>query len=456
VIDKSYKKSFLSVSILASLMLGGCGETVVRDDGVSLKQPHEKLNRDYKDWTWNVGGEASIKNGQFQLTTTYYSGMPSHIKHMQLFLDTIPNKGFNGTNDWKVSGADYLIEDGSLYQSLSDTEWKWKYLGSAATLTSGSGNDKRTLFTEKSLLAKAIQTKSINVFLEVYDKDWNGAYTTIDLLKTKVEGDISVTPNDEALYKTIRKALSRGASNRLDAIALSPDKKTAIIDTSIRGYIVLKVYDITDPTKPVYQDSISHRMFDMPLYSIDNLKALDDRRVSYKLLERTHDHNTGRYTSASTTGVVYDVVSDYKSKKVLSKKYASESKADSRSILRSRLKKEHGDALTSFRFDYSYLRNYGVLSASLNGSKVRTFDVYDLSDRANPVKLHQLFEVSVDHDVLPHLDHIGDVSYYMASYSGDENSILRYYLRDSDHKKYYVERDILTKKIIRKELASVQ
>jgi surface protein len=217
MVQTKYSKMVLGMSIVATLMLGGCGDSTLNDQALSLKQPHKKINRDVKDWTWDVGAEASVKQGDFTFTSTYYSGMPDLVKHTQLFLDTTPNKGFNGTNGWEVFGADYLIEDGGLYKSQSDSEWKWEYIGSARAITSGSGHDKHTVFTENSILAKAINTKKINAYLEVYDKDWNGAYTTIDLSNTDVlssEVVIAPQPDDSHDYNA-GEAITRKELRRL-------------------------------------------------------------------------------------------------------------------------------------------------------------------------------------------------------------------------------------------------
>ncbi len=141
-----------------------------------------------EDWTWNVGASITKNNnGTTTISTYYYDNIPSNIKNFQLFIDSIPNKGFNGSDGWEVFGADYLIENTSLYSSQSDTQWKWKYLGEVSLNNNQEAGNKRAIFIhDNTLLADAIEGDSVDMYVESYDKDWVGEYFTIPLLDIEV------------------------------------------------------------------------------------------------------------------------------------------------------------------------------------------------------------------------------------------------------------------------------
>ncbi len=199
--------AFSIFSIFIILFIGGCGGAVqeLADKGAS--QPHKKLRTAAVDWTWNVGTEAAVEEGSFHFTARMYDGMPDSVTHTQLFFD-IREGGYNGENGWEVYGADYLIEDNRLFRSLSESEWKWEYLGDVSYRIVGEGDKKRIEIAEMRYLAGATEKEQINVCMEVYDADWNGAYSTVPLENITLSAETSgeLTPLSEADMRAYVKA----------------------------------------------------------------------------------------------------------------------------------------------------------------------------------------------------------------------------------------------------------
>ena len=192
-------KSLLFSLGLAMLLTTGCGTTGNdRKAGDANMQPHpHKTNRVLKDWTWEVDATLNIDNKGADLSTYYYDNIPSKVVNFQIFIDAIPNKGFNGSDGWEVFGADYLIEDGGLFKSQSDTEWKWQYLGAINLHDNhATGSDRAISFNNSKLLANAISAKKVNIYIESYDKNWVGEYFTIPVPNVDVKRDSPVEHSD--------------------------------------------------------------------------------------------------------------------------------------------------------------------------------------------------------------------------------------------------------------------
>ena len=295
------KRKAVLLSIMTGvLLLSGCGENVVNDGANNAHQPHKKTNRDYKDWTWNVGAEIDISGKGFKSVTTYYSGMPESTKHTQFFIDTTPGKGFNGSNGWEIEGADYLIEDDKLYKSLSDTEWKWQQIGSASTKTVGTGNDKRTTFTAGSVVAKAINSKKVNIFLETYDKDWNGAYLTVVMKDTDVHGVAATTKT----LKTLAEADLAKNERKLSKYIETSDKKSAIMFWSLTNApgVGLTHYSLDG-------ENLSSKLIDFVTQGdIQNIALKDDSTLTYKY----NGDNLGVYDIVTYDLVKKEIVSRIK------------------------------------------------------------------------------------------------------------------------------------------------
>ena len=179
-----------SCMVCASLLLTGCG---VEKTSVE-KQPFDgsKLSRSV-DWTWNVSADAFLD--QKRLVTNFWDGAPTHIKHIQFFIDMDNNTatGFTGSGGWEINGADYLIEDGDIYKSLSNNTWKWKYIGEFAnyTFAKNSRGDKFETYTisqPKFDFHKIFNSQKFNIMIETYDKNWDGNFNTVTGITADIVG----------------------------------------------------------------------------------------------------------------------------------------------------------------------------------------------------------------------------------------------------------------------------
>ena len=179
---------------------------------------------DETDWTWFVGTEASFMKvaGKDTLTieSMFYQGIPKEVKRFQFFIDSDNDakSGFSyGRDSWRISGADFLVEDGDLYKSNSTTEWSWTYVGTFSSYKRSKVEDNivKIKFSSTdsvitSMVDKAHMPTHLNITIEPFDEDWGSTYSTIstDHVKLKV------------------KALSP----LKDTMVLSPDREDATID----------------------------------------------------------------------------------------------------------------------------------------------------------------------------------------------------------------------------------
>ncbi len=179
----------LSGSALLSLsLLTGCGGTVNSD--ASLNQPRDttKLIRavaeDETDWTWFVGTDGLHSGSNLTLDVYFMNNIPAEVEHFQYFLDTDNNAatGFSfGEDSWRISGADYLIEDGKLYKSTSNNEWSWSEVGDFDTYTKTVEGDTAHIHIESNSrdIASIVTADTLNITIEPFDANWGSTYSTI-------------------------------------------------------------------------------------------------------------------------------------------------------------------------------------------------------------------------------------------------------------------------------------
>ena len=205
-LNKVFSATF-SVAIL--LIMIGCGDTSKsvetnkynEKDKEVEKQPHFKTTRAVKDWTWEVDAQITIDNSGADLRTYYYDNIPQEIVNFQIFIDAIPGRGFSGANGWEVFGADYLIENGTLYKSLNDSDWKWKRLGSISQEDNkNAGATREIAFKNSKLLATLLSGNEVDIYIESYDKNWKGEYYTIPLKGIKINRQVIQEKADARIF----------------------------------------------------------------------------------------------------------------------------------------------------------------------------------------------------------------------------------------------------------------
>ena len=208
---KHYLVLLAGSTVLATGLLTGCGEG--RSESTSLKKPFDtrKVTRS-RDWTWNVGTDATFVDGKtkkFSLVTHFHDGIPKEVQHLQTFIDVDnnPNTGFSyGEDSWRISGADYLIEDGSLYESTSTSKWRWNYIGEMSFVRRISHNKPiADISTTNKNLVALFDSSHINVTIEPFDKNWGSTYSTIstesiDVERKNTHDDSTGDPSDNLAH----------------------------------------------------------------------------------------------------------------------------------------------------------------------------------------------------------------------------------------------------------------
>ena len=210
---KQHTIKLSSALLLSSLFLVGCGETVVIDDTApqahqTIKQTKFQGTLENTEWTSYVDITASLDTNTsatdtFTLTTNFTKAVPAQVNHFQYFVDVdgLESTGFTyGEDSWRISGADYLIEDGDLYQSMSSTQWAWKYIGSFENIAYTNYN--KIVFTSTNPEITAMINKnyagSIHVSMEVFNADWSSSYDTISTRAVIIGGNTGSTQHPDS------------------------------------------------------------------------------------------------------------------------------------------------------------------------------------------------------------------------------------------------------------------
>ncbi len=171
-----------SVLLFLSLFTG-CGESVSSDTALNQPRDTTKLIRaaaEETDWTWFVGTDGVRSGANLTLDVYFTHNIPAEVEHFQYFLDTDnnANTGFSfGQDSWRISGADYLIEDGHLYKSTSNTNWSWTYVRDINTYSKNvEGNIAHIQIKTNSNI---VTGNTLNITIEPFDANWGSTYSTI-------------------------------------------------------------------------------------------------------------------------------------------------------------------------------------------------------------------------------------------------------------------------------------
>ena len=182
----TFLKLLTGSSLATTLLFTGCGESTAT---TSLKQPTDttkvaRVDAQETDWTWFVGTDGTHNRTDLTLDVYFSKNIPAEVQHFQYFLDTDNNSatGFSfGQDSWRVSGADYLIEDGELYKSNSNNAWSWTYVGSFDDYvkTSANGAAHIHISTDNPSIAAIVTGDTLNITIEPFDANWGSTYSTI-------------------------------------------------------------------------------------------------------------------------------------------------------------------------------------------------------------------------------------------------------------------------------------
>lgn len=117
----------------------------------------------------NVEVIASIANNNLTVGLDSNNGTITPSAHIQYFIDSDNNTN-TGYSNSEVSGADYLLEDTTLYHSTSNSGWSWEYLGNINQNTSNLPNHTDSTASLSSLL---IAGDTIKIGVLALNSSWN-------------------------------------------------------------------------------------------------------------------------------------------------------------------------------------------------------------------------------------------------------------------------------------------
>ncbi len=302
---KKVSKVWYGSLVSAMLLLGGCGTGTDTTDAGGVS-PHDgsrsfrALSQD-RDWTWNVDMHFSVidpKKEPYELdkiVVECFDGIPDNVKHLQFFINTDNNAstGFTGANGWHVIGADYLIEDGILFQSLSNTAWKWKSLGKIKSYRKVADDASYAKFVMKIGKKIPVATR-MDMSIEPYNGKWNGVYDTVYPLDSVAE-NIAFTDNTlESIFKNL-------LGDEFITFDETEIDNLVVVTRKLNGYKAYVLYDISNRQQPQEVDVIAQSD---ATSTIKTLKIVPGRRLSY-MLETNHKH--------------YRVVYDYTTRQEISR-----------------------------------------------------------------------------------------------------------------------------------------
>jgi hypothetical protein len=214
-------KFLASSTILLSLLFTGCGET---GSTPSIKQPTNttkvvRVDADETDWTWFVGTDGTHGDADLTFDVYFSKDIPAEVQHFQYFLDTDNNSatGFSfGEDSWRISGADYLVEDGELYKSNSNDAWSWTYVGSFDDYvkTAANGEAHIHISTDNPSIAAIVTADTVNITIEPFDANWGSTYSTIST---------QAVPMGAVVPPVVHKTIFEDFENGFDAWQLVQD-----------------------------------------------------------------------------------------------------------------------------------------------------------------------------------------------------------------------------------------
>jgi len=211
-LKNSYLTLFTGSVLLSSMLLTGCGGTVQTDNAVNANtmQPHQVISRttanennddsivsnDYADnWQEYVSMTSTYDRSHnntdnFSLNIKCEKGISSDVAHFQIFVDTDNNKATGlsiGEGAYAIEGADYMIEDGTLYKSSSNTDWQWEYVNELTYQTQEEANNAYSIRISSSAeeitsIFDVDNLKQMNISIEPISAEW---YDTHNFVSTQ-------------------------------------------------------------------------------------------------------------------------------------------------------------------------------------------------------------------------------------------------------------------------------
>ncbi len=379
---KHYASLFIGSALVASL-LAGCGETA---SDKSLKQPTNTTKspratgENTTDWTWFVDTHASFKAidkaaliFDLSIDSTFAQGIPEEVKHLQYFIDTDDQKstGFSyGQDSWEISGADYLVEDGDLYKSLSNTEWKWEYIASFDSFTRTTQGGKASVHMSSSdqrvtAIIDENKLNNLNISIEPFNENWGGIYSTISTQVVPLENVIAPVEITDAY---MRSYIAEQPGD-IESLFVSEFNKMAVVRTGS----ALDVYDFQATDRPTKRRIQERDVIGDPKI----VGALHHEEIIYRVL-------------SPESGELSIVNYSWHEKKVL---YITVISGGAKDLIKANLSNPD-----YFVYQVAPNRENAIVTIKNNeGFKVAT--LYDVRDAQNPVKKYGIFSENANKSI---------------------------------------------------------
>ena len=199
---------FTGSILLSTVLLSGCGGTVRTADTETTNslQPHTLATRtsdnvqdeevDFMDEWQNYVVMSSLYDRtnpdaeNFSIDILCQQGISSDVAHFQIFLDSDNNANTGlsmGEGEYAISGADYMIEDGHLFKSTNNSDWKWTYIDEFNYKIGEEANNayRISLSSNAKKITSIIDeenVKNINISMEPISAEW---YDTHNYVSTQ-------------------------------------------------------------------------------------------------------------------------------------------------------------------------------------------------------------------------------------------------------------------------------
>jgi len=257
-------RRFLAGSIIASVMLfSGCtsGSVEEIETGINNQQPHAITRtitstgtgvvsqNDEDIWQKFVTMSASFdhNDNNFILDIQCQKGISSDVAHFQIYLDVDNNAatGFTDSlgSDYAIIGADYMVEDGSLYKSSSASEWQWSYVDEIYYTEEETNSGVFKILLDDNGAAASMfnknDLKEIRVSIEPTDAQWSDTgnfVQTQDIAMDIVDQEDAGEVNFSGAFAKIQELIYKAQNAEINNVTyISLGDSTRAIDNEYNG-----------------------------------------------------------------------------------------------------------------------------------------------------------------------------------------------------------------------------
>lgn len=156
-----------SLGLVFAAFVSGCGDS---SDKATPLGHHPKISQqdfDVSSLTWEVDNGEGLRihtDSQYIYMQFDHASAGESIKNIQFIIDIDKNQN---TGNAQENGADYIVENGYLYQSKNRDTWDWKEIGKVKSTVEGLID---TIQLEKRALSYTQGAFSVNA--EALNDTW--------------------------------------------------------------------------------------------------------------------------------------------------------------------------------------------------------------------------------------------------------------------------------------------